>query len=125
MAKTILVIDDIVTERIHLRKILEGLNFVVIEAASGSEGIALAQSAKPDLILMDVVMPEMSGFQATRNLKKNPETEKIPVVMVTSKNRDPDKENAKENGAVAYIVKPATAATLKSVIDKVIDKVPA
>lgn len=125
MAKTILVIDDIGTERIHLRKMLEGMNFAVIEAASGAEGLALAQSAKPDLILMDVVMPEMSGFQATRNLKKNPETEKIPVVMVTSKSRDPDKENAKENGAVAYIVKPATAATLKSVIDKVLEKVPA
>ena len=111
MAK-ILIVDDLVTERVHLRKILERAGHTVLEAKSGQEGIDAAAREMPAAILMDVVMPEMSGFQATRVVKKNPQTAGIPIVMVTTKNRDPDKMNAKDNGACAYVVKPASEADI-------------
>lgn len=117
---TVLVIDDIKTERLHLRDKLEGLNYRVIEADGAQQGIDLALAQKPDVILLDVVMPGVSGFQATRMMKRNPAISGIPIVMVTSKNSEPDKENAQENGAVAYIVKPATSASLRAVLDRVL-----
>lgn len=118
MAKTILIIDDNQTERVHLKKILNGLGFDSIEAVNGKEGVDMAEKQSPSLILMDNIMPELSGSGATRAIKKNPTTSGIPVVMISSKNRDPDKENAKENGAVAYIVKPATKDDLIEILAK-------
>lgn len=120
MSRTILVIDDLRTERIHLRNHLEGLGHRVIEADSGQQGIELAVAQQPDAILLDVVMPGASGFQVTRMMKKNPAISGIPIIMVTTKNSDPDRENAHENGAVAYLVKPATSASLKTVLDRVL-----
>jgi twitching motility two-component system response regulator PilH len=118
MTKTVLVVDDVVTERKHLRKILEAEGHRVVEAGDGEEAFTVAEAQMPDLILMDIVMPK-PGFAATRRLKKNPKTSKIPVCMVTSINRETDKENAAENGAVAYLVKPATQASLVAVLKKV------
>jgi twitching motility two-component system response regulator PilH len=112
MPKKILIVDDLVTERINLRKILERAGSTTVEAKSGQEGVEAAAREMPVAIMMDVVMPEMSGFQATRAIKKNPATAGIPVIMVTTKNRDPDKMNAKDNGAVAYVIKPAAEADI-------------
>lgn len=120
MSRTILVIDDLRTERIHLRNHLESLGHRVIEAEGAQQGIDLAVAQQPDAILLDVVMPGVSGFQATRMMKKNPAISAIPVIMVTTKSSEPDRENAHENGAVAYLVKPATSASLKTVLDRVL-----
>lgn len=117
--KTVLIVDDLVAERVNMRKILEGAGINVIEAIDGKEGVATAAAKRPDFILMDVVMPGLNGFQATREIKKNADTAAIPVVMVTTKDRAPDKENAKENGAAAYLVKPVQADALLSTVQKV------
>jgi twitching motility two-component system response regulator PilH len=119
MAKKILVVDDVSTDRIHLRTILEANGYTVIEADDGGTAVTVAEAQEPDLILMDVVMKVVSGFQGTRLLQKNPKTKGIPVVMVTSVNKNTDRENAKENGARAFIVKPATASSLLPVLNEI------
>lgn len=117
--KTILVIDDSVAERVNLRKVLEGAAINVMEAHDGENGIKAAKAQMPQLILMDVVMPGVNGFQATRAIKKDPVTAHIPIIMVTTKDRDPDRENAKDNGASGYIVKPISAQVVLSTIEKI------
>ena len=84
---TVLIIDDSPTEVHVLKTWLEKNGFSTITAESGEEGIEKAKTDKPDAIIMDVVMPGMSGFQATRQLSKDPETSRIPVVMVTTKDK--------------------------------------
>jgi twitching motility two-component system response regulator PilH len=105
MAK-ILVVDDSPTEVHVLQTILEKNGHEVVVADSGESGIEKAKEALPDLVLMDVVMPGMNGFQATRQLTKQPETANIPVIIVTTKDQETDKVWAKRQGAKDYIVKP-------------------
>lgn len=108
----ILVIDDSPTEVHVLTTMLEKNGFDVLAAASGEEGIELAASEHPDLVLMDVVMPGMNGFQATRKLTKNPETESIPVIIITTKDQETDRVWGMRQGARDYITKPAQEADL-------------
>lgn len=105
MAK-ILIVDDSPTEIHVMTQILEGAGHQIISAPNGEDGIEVAKQQLPDLILMDVVMPGLNGFQATRKLSKSPETKDIPVIMVTTKDQDTDKEWAMRQGAKAYLVKP-------------------
>ena len=105
MAK-ILVVDDSPTELHVLQAILEKNGHEVLVADSGEAGIAKAKETMPDLVLMDVVMPGMNGFQATRQLSKQSETANIPVIIVTTKDQETDKVWAKRQGAKDYLVKP-------------------
>ena len=105
MAK-ILVVDDSPTEVHVLTTILEKNGHEVIVSDSGEQGIEKAKQVMPDLVLMDVVMPGMNGFQATRQLSRQSETAKIPVIIVTTKDQETDKVWAKRQGARDYIVKP-------------------
>lgn len=105
MAK-ILIVDDSPTELHVLQAILEKNGHEVLVADSGESGIAKAKQSMPDLVLMDVVMPGMNGFQATRQLTKQSETANIPVIIVTTKDQETDKVWAKRQGAKDYIVKP-------------------
>src|SRR3989338_779191 len=89
--KTVLIIDDSPTERHILSQLLLGNGFQVSTAENGEEGIERARQTKPDLILMDVVMPGANGFQATRALSKDEATKDIPVIICTTKNQEPDK----------------------------------
>ena len=114
--KKILVVDDIATERLHLKKILSKNGFDVIETENGAEAVEAVKKHKPDAVLMDVVMGEFNGFEATRAIKEDPHTQAIPVIMVTSKDRAPDKFNAKRVKANAFIVKPAKEAELLKVL---------
>jgi twitching motility two-component system response regulator PilH len=84
----------------------------VVAASSGEEGVELAKSELPDLVLMDVVMPGMNGFQATRQLLKSDKTATIPVIMVTTKDQETDKVWAMRQGAKDYIVKPVQEKAL-------------
>ncbi len=113
---TVLIIDDSPTEVHVLKTWLEKNGFSTIIAESGEEGIEKAKSDKPDAIIMDVVMPGMSGFQATRQLSKDPDTSRIPVVMVTTKDQETDKIWGMRQGAVAYLPKPVTE---KQLVDKI------
>ncbi len=111
----ILIVDDSPTEVHVLTKALERAGFATASAADGEEGIARARELKPDLILMDVVMPGMNGFQATRRLSKDAATASIPVIMVTTKDQETDKIWGMRQGAVDYLVKPVADREL---IDK-------
>jgi twitching motility two-component system response regulator PilH len=102
----ILVVDDSPTEVHVLKSLLEKNGYQVVTALSGEEGIKAAQVHKPELILMDVVMPGINGFQATRELATSPETAHIPVIIVTTKDQQTDKVWASRQGAKDYIVKP-------------------
>ena len=105
---TVLIVDDSPTEVHVLKTWLEKNGFTTLTAESGEEGIQKARNQKPDAIIMDVIMPGMSGFQATRQHTKDPETSRIPIVMVTTKSQETDKIWGMRQGAVAYLPKPVT-----------------
>ncbi len=110
--KKVLVVDDSPTERFFLTDLLRKNGYEVITAQNGEQGVALAKSEKPDLVLMDVVMPGLNGFQATRQLSRDPDTQKIPVIMCTTKDQETDRVWGMRQGAVEYVVKPVVAEEL-------------
>ncbi|HNA29087.1 MAG TPA: response regulator [Thiobacillaceae bacterium] len=110
--KRVLIVDDSPTERYFLTDLLRKQGYDVLTAESGELGIAVAKAERPDLILMDVVMPGLNGFQATRQLSRSPETQAIPVIMCTSKGQETDRVWGLRQGAVDYIVKPVVAEDL-------------
>jgi twitching motility two-component system response regulator PilH len=95
-----------------MQKALEQHGFSTAAAADGDEAIRKARELHPDLILMDIVMPGLNGFQATRELAANPETRSIPVIMVSSKSQESDRVWGLRQGAVDYLVKPVTSDQL-------------
>lgn len=119
MAK-ILVVDDSPTQLKNLVKLIEANGHEAVTATNGMEGVELAKSEKPDLILMDVVMPELNGFQATRKITKDPETAGIPVVLVTTKDQTTDKVWGERQGAAGYVVKPPNEDELMSKINELL-----
>lgn len=104
----ILIVDDSPTEVHVMRKALEQHGYKTAVAADGQEGIRLARQMHPDLIFMDIVMPGMNGYQATRALINDPDTSSIPIVMVTSKGQETDRIWGLRQGAVDYLVKPVS-----------------
>jgi twitching motility two-component system response regulator PilH len=98
---------------------LQKSGFETLVADSGEEGIRQAESSRPDCILMDVVMPGMNGFQATRKLTQDPRTSSIPVIMITTKDQETDKIWGMRQGAVEYIVKPIGQKELAAKINSV------
>lgn len=108
----ILIVDDSPTEVHVLKGYLQKNGFETAVAHDGSEGLAKAKTMHPDLILMDVVMPGVNGYQATRRLSKDPDTASIPVVMVTTKSQETDRIWGMRQGAVDYLVKPVSEAQL-------------
>ncbi len=114
----ILVVDDSATDQFVFKRVLEENGHQVTIASDGREGVDLARQLVPDLVLMDVVMPGLNGFQATRELHKTDETKDIPVVMVTTKDGRADIKWAQQQGARAYIVKPAKESQLLGCISK-------
>ncbi len=104
----VLIVDDSPTELHVMQKALERSGFRTATAADGAEGIRLAREIHPDLIFMDIVMPGINGYQATRTLANDPQTRSIPVIMVTSKGQETDKIWGLRQGAVDYMVKPVS-----------------
>jgi len=115
MAK-ILIVDDSPTEQYVLAQHLQNAGHQTVTANDGEEGLIAAKNEQPDLVLMDVVMPGLNGFQATRKLKRDPATAQMPVIIVTTKDQDTDREWGLRQGASDYLVKPVEAAEL---LDKV------
>lgn len=116
----VLLVDDSPTDIANLRKMLEKNGFDVLEALTGESAIETATAQKPDVIVMDVVMPGMNGFQATRTLSRGAETSSIPIVVISSKSQETDKLWAMRQGAKDYIVKPVKEADLVSKVKGVI-----
>ncbi|MDO4897461.1 MAG: response regulator [Moraxella sp.] len=120
MAKKILVVDDSPAEMARFREVLGKHDFEIIEAFNGEEGYEKACEYKPDLILMDIVMPEMNGFQATRKITRDELTKDIPVIIVSTKDQETDRVWGKRQGAREYIVKPISEDGLISIIRSVL-----
>jgi twitching motility two-component system response regulator PilH len=110
--KKILLVDDSPTERHSINEILVKGGYEVVIAEDGEKGIAKAKSDKPDLVLMDVVMPGMNGFQACRAITSDESTKHIPVILCTSKNQETDKVWGMRQGAKDYVTKPVAANEL-------------
>lgn len=104
--KKILVVDDTSADQKRISDVLAKTDSIVILANNGKEGIEKAETEKPDLIFMDVVMPEVDGYAACREITTNEATKDIPVVIVSSKNQKTDKVWAQLQGAVAMVAKP-------------------
>lgn len=119
MAK-IMVVDDSPADLQNLKGILQKGGHEVIEVQTGEDSIARARSDKPDAIVMDVVMPGMNGFQATRNISKDPATSAIPIIVVSAKNQETDRVWALRQGAREYVVKPVKDADLLAKVKSVL-----
>ncbi len=114
--KKILVIDDSSVNNLLLQNILEEENYKVIVAFSGREGLKLTESEKPDLILLDIMMPRMDGIEVLKRIKSSDKTVDIPVIMLTAKLDSADRKSSLEIGAIDYINKPV-------IIDELVTKV--
>jgi twitching motility two-component system response regulator PilH len=110
--KKVLVVDDSPTERYFLTELLTRNGFHVSAAENAEEALIKVKAVEPDLILMDVVMPGQNGFQLTRQISRDPDTQHIPIIMCTSKNQETDKVWGMRQGARDYIVKPVDADEL-------------
>jgi two-component system cell cycle response regulator DivK len=106
MSKSILVVEDQEDNRRILRDLLTSAGYEVIEAVTGEEGVASAETHRPDLILMDIQLPGLDGYEATRRIKANPALRQIPVIAVTSYALSGDDVKAFEAGCDAYVSKP-------------------
>lgn len=115
----ILIIDDSPTELHLFQSMLEKNGFETLVADSGEAGLRQAKSAQPNCILMDVVMPGMNGFQATRKLTQDTDTAGIPIIMITTKDQETDKIWGMRQGAVEYLVKPIAEDQLVAKINAV------
>jgi CheY-like chemotaxis protein len=114
--QTILVVDDVQTDRDLVGRVVQSAGHSPVYATEGEEAVAKAKQIKPALILLDVVMPGMNGFNACRKLKQDPETATIPVVLVTSKSTDSDKFWGKKQGADDHLSKPFDQQQLLAII---------
>jgi twitching motility two-component system response regulator PilH len=114
MTRSILIVEDNASDRQRLEKLLSEAGYLVATAADGSQAVASAKRNKPDAILMDVNMPEMDGYAATRALHADSETKDIPVILVTAKDQKADKAWGQMLGAKGYITKPYTDDQLLS-----------
>lgn len=119
MARKILVVDDSATDRVNLEGILNGAGYVVTTVDSGAAALDKVKLDKPDVILLDVIMPEMDGYKTCRTLKKDDSSKDIPIIFITSKKQKADKMWAMRQGASGYIVKPAEKEELLKQLDAV------
>lgn len=117
---TILVADDVKTERMHVSEILKRNGHTVVEAVDGDDAIAKAEQFKPNMIIMDVVMPKRDGFNATKRIVMNPATKNIPVVIVSSKGQESDIKRGAMVGAKSYLVKPVSEVSLMAKVKEFI-----
>jgi len=114
--KTILYVEDNEFNRKIVRQLLARTTYRLIEAADGEAGVATAREARPDLVIMDIQLPKLSGLEATRQLSAAPETRGIPVIVITSFALAGDEQKAREAGAVAYLAKPYSPRELLGMI---------
>ncbi len=116
MTKRILVIEDQEDLRGILRDLLAGSGYDVAEAADGRDGVAKAQSEQPDLILMDIQLPVLDGYEATRQIKADPNLKVIPIIAISSFAMKGDEEKARASGCDRYVTKPYSPLQLLGII---------
>ncbi|TAJ51796.1 MAG: response regulator [Nevskiaceae bacterium] len=108
----VMIVDDSPTDVHNIKSILTKAGHEVLEATSGQDALDRIKSERPDAVIMDVVMPGVNGFQATRMLSKDPSTASIPIVVISSKNQESDRMWALRQGAKEYVTKPIKDADL-------------
>lgn len=118
----VLIVDDSPSQLVGIKKIVESLGHQVVTAEDGASGVEAAKRELPDLVLMDVVMPNLNGFQATRQISKDPTTCHIPVILVTTKDQETDRMWGMRQGAKAYLTKPIKEADLEATINQFLVK---
>ncbi|QQD18509.1 twitching motility response regulator PilH [Spongiibacter nanhainus] len=116
----VLIVDDSPTEVLKLSQILSKSGYDVLTADSGEKGVEMVRQESPDVILMDVVMPGLNGFQATRQLSRDPETSNIPIIIVTTKDQETDRLWGQRQGAKGYLTKPVDGKELVKTIQSVL-----
>ena len=116
----VLLVEDVPNNRDIYRTILEFAGHTVLEAVNGADGIALARSESPEVIVMDVTMPLMDGLEATRRLKADPETAGIPVLILTAHAYASDREDAMRAGADAYLAKPCPPRSVVQEVERLL-----
>lgn len=121
MSKRILIVEDQEDNRRIVRDLLGNAGYELIEAVTGEEGVALALTQRPDLILMDIQLPGLDGYEATRRIKASADLAEIPVIAVTSYALSGDDLKAREAGADAYIAKPYRPRELLATIRRYLD----
>ena len=120
----ILIVDDSPSQLMGIRRIVEKLGHDALTAEDGAAGVEAAKREIPDLILMDVVMPNLNGFQATRSITREATTKHIPVILVTTKDQDTDRVWGMRQGAKAYITKPFSETELSELIGQYLGGAP-
>ncbi len=118
MTKRILVVEDQEDNRQIIRDLLTSAGYELVEAVDGEEGVRLAESERPDLILMDIQLPVLDGHEATRRIKQNPELRHIPIIVVTSYALSGDDQKAIAAGSDGYMAKPFSPRQLLATICK-------
>lgn len=118
--KKVLIADDKPEVVELVRVTLEGEDYQVIDAFDGEEALRKTTKEKPDLIILDVVMPKMDGYEVLGNIKKDPKTKDIPVIMLSAKGQKLDREKGMKLGAIDYIVKPFSPSDLLGKLEKIL-----
>ena len=111
-ARKILVVDDSATDLKNMEQIITDAGHIVVSASGGTEALAKAKSEKPDLIFLDIVMPDLDGYATVRALRSDEDTKRIPVVFVSSKGQQADRVWAQMQGGTDLVVKPFTKAQI-------------
>ncbi len=115
----ILIVDDSPSQLLGIQRIVEKLGHESLTAEDGASGVEVAKRELPDMVLMDVVMPNLNGFQATRQLSRDTNTRHIPVILVTTKDQDTDRMWGLRQGAKAYLTKPFSEDELSELIERI------
>ena len=114
----ILIVDDLSTERLLMRSILEPRGFQILEASDGEQALALCEQERPNLVMLDIVLPKMDGFQICRRIKRTPELSGTPVILVSSKTQESDRFWGMKQGASDYLNKPLQIDQVIGAVDK-------
>lgn len=122
MTKNILVIEDTLDNRQILNDLLTAAGYTITEAQDGETGVKLAAELRPDLILMDVQLPLIDGYEATRQIRANPETRHIPIIAVTSYALSGEETKAADAGCDGYVAKPFSPRKLLALVNELLEK---
>ena len=114
----ILIVDDLATERLLMRSILEPHGFEILEAIDGEQALRLCEHERPDLVLLDIVLPKVDGFQICRRIKRDPELSATPIILVSSKTQESDRFWGMKQGASDYLNKPLQSAQVIQAVNK-------
>ena len=116
--KTVLLVEDSPTEMKFMQQALQGKGYNLVTASDGEEALQKVSRQKPDLILLDIILPKKNGFQVCRQLKTSPETQDTKIILISSKTQDTDRFWGLKQGADEYLTKPVSAEALQASVAK-------